>query len=66
MKQLMFRARPAAKRESQPASAGQQCDTPYRHGNCHLIELNNVVKEYATAAGKFTALKGVSLQGRHA
>ena len=38
------------------------CDAPYKHGNCHLIELVNVVKEYDTAAGKFTALKGVSLR----
>jgi putative ABC transport system ATP-binding protein len=61
MKSLLFRAQPAAKRIAEPA-AGAQCEAPYRHGNCHLIELNNVVKEYATAAGKFIALKGVSLQ----
>lgn len=34
----------------------------YRHGNTHLIELRNVVKTYESAAGKFTALKGVDLQ----
>jgi putative ABC transport system ATP-binding protein len=38
------------------------CDDPYKHGNCHLIELDNVVKEYDTAAGKFTALRGISLK----
>lgn len=38
------------------------CGDPYKHGNCHLIELNNVVKTYDTAAGKFTALKGVDLE----
>jgi putative ABC transport system ATP-binding protein len=39
-----------------------QCDHPYRHGNCHLIELIKVVKEYDTAAGRFVALKGVDLR----
>ena len=62
MKSLMFRARGTTRREGIAPVAGGQCDTPYRHGNCHLIELNNVVKEFATAAGKFTALKDVSLQ----
>src|SRR5512147_438512 len=62
MKSLMFRARGTTRHEGITPAAGQQCDTPYHHGNCHLIELNNVVKEFATAAGKFTALKGVSLQ----
>ena len=62
MKSLMFRARGTTRREGVAPAAGEQCDTPYRHGNCHLIELNNVVKEFATAAGKFTALRGVSLQ----
>lgn len=61
MKSLLFGAQPSTQRNAASA-AGEPCDTPYRHGNCHLIELNNVVKEYATAAGKFTALKGVSLQ----
>jgi putative ABC transport system ATP-binding protein len=32
----------------------------YRHGNTHLIELRNVVKTYTSAAGSFTALKGVN------
>ncbi|MFN8457419.1 MAG: ATP-binding cassette domain-containing protein [Anaerolineae bacterium] len=34
----------------------------YRHGNEHLIDLRQVVKSYETAAGTFTALKGVDLQ----
>ena len=33
----------------------------YKHGNNHLIELRNVVKEYKTGAGVFRALKGVNL-----
>jgi putative ABC transport system ATP-binding protein len=45
--------------DSNPAPA---CLDPYRHGNCHLIELVDVVKEYDTAAGKFSALKGVDLK----
>lgn len=39
--------------------------TPYRRdrsGNDHLIELRNVIKTFDTAAGSFTALKGVNLQ----
>ena len=34
----------------------------YKHGNEHLIELNQVVKTYKTAAGPFDALKGIDLQ----
>ncbi|NJN17577.1 MAG: ATP-binding cassette domain-containing protein [Oscillochloris sp.] len=34
----------------------------YRHGNDHLIELRDVVKIFATAAGSFTALKSVSIE----
>jgi ABC-type lipoprotein export system ATPase subunit len=34
----------------------------YRNGNDHLIELHNVVKTYRTAAGDFTALKGIDLE----
>jgi putative ABC transport system ATP-binding protein len=34
----------------------------YRHGNAHLIDLRQVVKTYQSAAGSFTALKGVDLQ----
>jgi putative ABC transport system ATP-binding protein len=33
-----------------------------RHGNRHLIELRKVVKSFESAAGSFTALKGVDLQ----
>ena len=39
------------------AQAGQ-----YRHGNDDLIELRSVIKAYQTAAGDFTALRGVNLQ----
>ena len=34
----------------------------YRHGNAHLIDLRQIVKTYQSAAGTFTALKGVDLQ----
>ena len=34
----------------------------YQHGNDHLIELREVVKNYETAAGIFSALKGVDLR----
>jgi len=34
----------------------------YRHGNQHLIEVRNIVKTFHSAAGTFTALKGVDLQ----
>lgn len=34
----------------------------YRHGNDHLIDLRRVVKTYESAAGTFTALKGIDLQ----
>jgi ABC-type lipoprotein export system ATPase subunit len=33
-----------------------------RHGNPHLIEMRQAVKTYQSAAGSFTALKGVDLQ----
>jgi len=33
----------------------------YQHGNEHLIEVQEVVKVYESAAGQFTALKGVTL-----
>ncbi|MFP4439579.1 MAG: ATP-binding cassette domain-containing protein [Chloroflexaceae bacterium] len=39
-----------------------QTNGGYRHGNTHLIELHNVVKTYQSAAGTFTALKGVDLR----
>jgi ABC-type lipoprotein export system ATPase subunit len=34
----------------------------YRHGNQHLIELRNVIKNYETAAGPVMVLKGINLQ----
>jgi putative ABC transport system ATP-binding protein len=34
----------------------------YQHGNDQLIELRSVVKTYQSAAGAFTALKGVDLK----
>ncbi len=33
----------------------------YEHGNDHLIELRNVVKEFKTGGGTFQALRGVSM-----
>jgi len=60
----MFRSRVSPKPVHKNGSLATpaQCDDPYKHGNCHLIELDNVVKEYDTAAGKFTALRGISLK----
>lgn len=40
----------------------QSANGYYTHGNEHLIELNQVVKTYETAAGPFTALKGINLK----
>ena len=34
----------------------------YRHGNDNLIEIRNIIKTFQSAAGTFTALKGVDLQ----
>lgn len=34
----------------------------YRHGNAHLIELQQVNKVYETSAGPFAALKNINLQ----
>jgi ABC-type lipoprotein export system ATPase subunit len=34
----------------------------YKHGNTHLIELCQVIKTFKTAAGDFTALRGIDLQ----
>lgn len=34
----------------------------YKNGNTHLIDLRNVVKIYQTAAGPFSALKGINLK----
>jgi ABC-type lipoprotein export system ATPase subunit len=44
-------------KKPQPAANGA-----FRHGNQHLIELRNIVKTFKSAAGTFTALKGVDLQ----
>ncbi|MGE5262514.1 MAG: ATP-binding cassette domain-containing protein, partial [Acidobacteriota bacterium] len=41
---------------------GKTADEGYKHGNEHLIELQKVVKSFNTAAGTFTALKGVDLR----
>lgn len=62
LRPLFFRAAPLM-RAPQPLSATQEalCANPYSHGNCHLIELRNVVKVYDTPAGKFHALKGINL-----
>jgi putative ABC transport system ATP-binding protein len=43
-------------------SPAVQANGRYRHGNSHLIELRHVVKTFQTAAGTFTALKGIDLQ----
>lgn len=63
-KQLLFRSHLASKPANinGPAADTAQCADPYKHGNCHLIELANVVKAYDTAAGKFTALRGINLK----
>src|SRR6266508_2904363 len=44
------------------SSANGAANGSYSHGNDHLIELREVLKVYETAAGSFTALKGVDLQ----
>jgi hypothetical protein len=41
---------------TEPATNGR-----YRNGNSHLIELQQVVKTFRSAAGDFTALKNVDL-----
>jgi putative ABC transport system ATP-binding protein len=45
-----------------PSGISRVQATQYRHGNDDLIELRSVVKSYQTAAGEFTALRGVTLQ----
>jgi putative ABC transport system ATP-binding protein len=45
------------KKKEKEVAAGR-----YRHGNNHLIDLRQVVKQYETAAGIFMALKGINLQ----
>lgn len=39
----------------------QEAQARFRHGNNHLIELRETIKTYKSAAGSFTALKGVDL-----
>jgi putative ABC transport system ATP-binding protein len=41
--------------------AGDDTNSRYKHGNDELIELRKVVKTYQSAAGTFTALKGIDL-----
>lgn len=36
-------------------------NSKYKHGNTHLIDLRNVVKDYESEAGAFRALNGVDL-----
>ena len=45
------------RRKKQESANGQ-----YKHGNEHLIELHQVVKNFQTAAGTFSALGGVDLK----
>jgi putative ABC transport system ATP-binding protein len=40
----------------------QRADGSYRHGNTCLLELRAVHKQYRTAAGLFSALRGIDLQ----
>lgn len=44
-------------REDPPATNGR-----YRHGNTHLLELRDVIKDYPTAGGMVRALTGVTLR----
>jgi ABC-type lipoprotein export system ATPase subunit len=39
-----------------------KADGHYHNGNDHLIELHGLVKTYRSAAGDFTALKGIDLE----
>ena len=41
---------------------GRTSNGHYHNGNDHLIELHDLVKTYRSAAGDFTALKGVNLE----
>ena len=47
---------------NQPRNGKGPQNGHYQHGNDHLIELHNVVKTYKSAAGAFTALKGIDLE----
>ncbi|MCS7089046.1 MAG: ABC transporter ATP-binding protein [Thermoflexales bacterium] len=61
LRPLFFRAAPALRAAPRVYAAEPQCANPYTHGNCHLIELRNVVKVYETPAGRYHALKGINL-----
>jgi putative ABC transport system ATP-binding protein len=50
------------KRWFQRKQTKSQTNGRYHHGNSHLIELRQVVKNYETAAGLFTALKEIDLK----
>jgi putative ABC transport system ATP-binding protein len=43
-------------------SNGKSSNGTYRYGNDHLIEVRQVIKNFDTAAGTFTALKNVDLK----
>jgi len=43
-------------------SKAKQTNGTYQHGNDHLIELHQVVKNFDTAAGVFSALKAIDLK----
>ncbi|BCX05097.1 MAG: ABC transporter ATP-binding protein [Candidatus Roseilinea sp.] len=60
----LLRGRNHARTKAVNGSAPDEpaCEDPYKHGNCHLIELKRVVKVYDTPAGKFHALRGVNLR----
>jgi putative ABC transport system ATP-binding protein len=62
LKRWMSQSHVPPKGASHSISENGLCEDPYKHGNCHLIELNRVVKTYETAAGTFAALKGVDLR----
>ena len=49
-------------RKNGSSSAKTPSNGRYRNGNDHLIELHDVVKTYRSAAGEFTALKGIDLE----
>jgi ABC-type lipoprotein export system ATPase subunit len=49
------------KRKTEP-SKSKQANGLYQYGNEELIHVKQVVKTFDTAAGKFTALKGVDLR----
>jgi len=49
-------------RKNGSSAAKARSNGRYRNGNDHLIELHDVVKTYRSAAGEFTALKGIDLE----